>query len=111
MVHNPNSTGSIKAATLAPLAQPLHSHDDGPAAGLVALECAGLTKRFGSVDAINGLDLAVHPGQVLALLGPSGCGNRCAETRGIFCEQPAPPQSSLPTTRKRPSLWEMSWRS
>ncbi len=74
MLHNPNSIGSIKAATLAPLAQPLHSHDDGPAAGLVALECAGLTKRFGSVDAISGLDLSVHQGQVLALLGPSGCG-------------------------------------
>ena len=38
------------------------------------MECVGLTKRFGLVDAIDGLDLAVHQGQVLALLGPSGCG-------------------------------------
>ena len=38
------------------------------------MECAGLTKRFGEVDAINGVGLAVHQGKVLALLGPSGCG-------------------------------------
>ena len=74
MVDNPNSTGPIKAATLEPLAQPHHAHDDGPGAGPLALECVGLTKRFGQVDAIDGLDLAVGQGQVLALLGPSGCG-------------------------------------
>ena len=74
MVDNPNPTNSIEAATLTPLAQAHHSHDDGPAVGPLALECIGLTKRFGPVDAIDGLDLAVHQGQVLALLGPSGCG-------------------------------------
>ena len=74
MVDNPNSTGSTKAATLTPPAQPQHSHDDGPTAGPLAVECVGLSKRFGAVDAIDGLDLAVHQGQVLSLLGPSGCG-------------------------------------
>jgi len=71
---NPNSKGATKAATLTPLAQPQHFHDDGLTAGPIALECAGLTKRFGLVDAIDDLNLAVHQGQVLALLGPSGCG-------------------------------------
>ena len=73
-MYNPNSKGPIEAATQAHLDQPLHSHDDVLATGPLALECAGLTKRFGPVDAIDGLDLAVHQGQVLALLGPSGCG-------------------------------------
>lgn len=74
MTDNPNSAGPIKAATMAAPVQPHHSHDDELAAGPVALECVGLTKRFGAVDAIDGLDLTVHQGQVLALLGPSGCG-------------------------------------
>jgi iron(III) transport system ATP-binding protein len=39
-----------------------------------ALECRGLAKRFGEVRAVDGLDLTVLPGRVLALLGPSGCG-------------------------------------
>ena len=74
MIDNPNSNGPVEAATLAPPAQPQHSHHETPVAGRLALQCAGLTKRFGAVDAIDGLDLAVHQGQVLALLGPSGCG-------------------------------------
>ena len=38
------------------------------------LECSGLVKRFGNVEAVSGLDLTVEPGKTLALLGPSGCG-------------------------------------
>lgn len=40
----------------------------------VAVRCAGLRKRFGSVVAVEGVDLEVHWGEFLALLGPSGCG-------------------------------------
>ena len=35
----------------------------------VALECSGLSKSFGSVRAVSGLDLAVAEGRILALLG------------------------------------------
>src|SRR6476469_9978201 len=34
----------------------------------------GLTKRFGSVQALDGLDLTIESGQLVALLGPNGAG-------------------------------------
>jgi spermidine/putrescine transport system ATP-binding protein len=34
----------------------------------------GLTKRFGDVTAVDGLDLQIEAGRFFALLGPSGCG-------------------------------------
>ena len=39
-----------------------------------ALECADVLKRFGEVEAVSGLNLAVERGSILSLLGPSGCG-------------------------------------
>src|SRR5215471_13028117 len=38
------------------------------------IEAHGLTKRFGDVDALAGLDLVAEHGQVTALLGPNGAG-------------------------------------
>lgn len=39
-----------------------------------AIEATGLTKRFGEVVALDGVDLAVRTGSVLGLLGPNGAG-------------------------------------
>ena len=39
-----------------------------------ALQCVGVVKRFGDVEAVSGLDLVMDSGKILALLGPSGCG-------------------------------------
>ncbi len=38
----------------------------------------GLTKRYGHVTAVEGLDLTVPTGQILALLGPNGAGKSTA---------------------------------
>ncbi|TRW96523.1 ABC transporter ATP-binding protein [Paracoccus sp. M683] len=38
------------------------------------LETQGLTKRFGGLVAVDGVSLAVRPGEVLGLLGPNGSG-------------------------------------
>jgi len=38
------------------------------------LELVGLTKRFPGVTSVDGIELAVEPGEFICLLGPSGCG-------------------------------------
>jgi ABC-2 type transport system ATP-binding protein len=38
------------------------------------LEARSLTKRFGRIQALAGLDLVAEPGKVVALLGPNGAG-------------------------------------
>jgi ABC-2 type transport system ATP-binding protein len=40
----------------------------------VALSCAGVVKHYGSVTAVNGLDLQVLRGECFGLLGPNGAG-------------------------------------
>ena len=53
---------------------PARTQEAGVNGSGAALECTGLSKSFGSVQAVSGLDLDVAEGQILALLGPSGCG-------------------------------------
>ena len=41
---------------------------------MISIRIQNLTKRFGTVTALHGLDLAIEPGELFFLLGPSGCG-------------------------------------
>ncbi|WP_436794110.1 ATP-binding cassette domain-containing protein [Actinospongicola halichondriae] len=44
----------------------------------IAIRATGLTKRYGDVLALDGLDLTVPEGSVLGLLGPNGAGKTTA---------------------------------
>ena len=38
------------------------------------IEVAGLRKRFGSAQALDGMSFSVRPGQVTGFVGPNGAG-------------------------------------
>ena len=44
----------------------------------VTVELAGLRRSFGAVHALDGMQLAMSPGELVVLLGPSGCGKTTA---------------------------------
>ncbi|MHB0875770.1 MAG: ABC transporter ATP-binding protein [Anaerolineae bacterium] len=44
----------------------------------VALRAEGLTKRYGSLTAVDGLNLEVHLGEIFGFLGPNGAGKTTA---------------------------------
>ncbi len=40
----------------------------------LALRCEGISKQFGTVQAVDNVSFGVESGHILALVGPSGCG-------------------------------------
>ena len=53
-----------------------------------AVELTEVTKRFGSMVAVDQLNLSVRPGEFLSLLGPSGCGKTTTLRMLAGFEQP-----------------------
>src|SRR5215813_6221850 len=39
-----------------------------------AIATRALTKRYGALEAVRGIDLAVRPGEIFGLIGPDGAG-------------------------------------
>jgi branched-chain amino acid transport system ATP-binding protein len=41
---------------------------------MTVLECRGVTKSFGALMALNGVDLTLEAGEILGIIGPNGAG-------------------------------------
>ena len=53
-----------------------------------SIELIDVTKRYGSVVAVDSINLTVKPGEFLSLLGPSGCGKTTTLRMLAGFEQP-----------------------
>ena len=51
------------------------------------LEASGLTKRYGSLAAVDGISFAVEPGECFGFLGPNGAG-KTTTMKMIYCVLP-----------------------
>ncbi|MEU5721400.1 ABC transporter ATP-binding protein [Micromonospora sp. NPDC047738] len=51
------------------------------------IQARGLVKRFGDFTAVDGIDVAVHPGEAFGFLGPNGAG-KSSTMRMIGCISP-----------------------
>ena len=47
---------------------------DNPGEKVVVLEVSGLSVSYGKVDALHGLALKVHRGEIVTVIGPNGAG-------------------------------------
>jgi ABC-2 type transport system ATP-binding protein len=54
-----------------------------PPGGRPAIRVSGLTKRYGEIEAVRGIDFEVRPGETFGFLGPNGAGK--STTIKILC--------------------------
>jgi ABC-2 type transport system ATP-binding protein len=74
-----------------------------------AIETVGLTRRFGTLDAIRGLNLQVPTGSIFALIGPNGAGKTTTLKTLVNLLQPTAGSAHLlgtDTRRIGPSIFE-----
>lgn len=56
--------------------------------GRLAVDLSGVVKRFGAVTAVDGIDLRIRAGEVVALLGPNGAGKTSTVDMLLGLSQP-----------------------
>jgi polar amino acid transport system permease protein len=64
----------VESKDLAPVKIPKLRRDRNVHDGEVVIAVTGVTKSYGAVQVLAGIDLRVHKGEVVAIIGPSGSG-------------------------------------
>src|SRR5262245_1186471 len=59
---------------VSPVATPALPQQYADAADIPAIEIDGVSRRYGAIEALRGVSLAVRPGEIPGLLGPNGAG-------------------------------------
>src|ERR1700748_3888620 len=62
--------------------------NNAPILEVPILEVRGLTKRFGGLTAVKGLNFALRPGEIFGLIGPNGSGKSTAMKSVMGIERP-----------------------
>jgi ABC-2 type transport system ATP-binding protein len=68
--------------------QQLASTSDTTRGNVPAISVRGVTKDFGSVHAVRGIDLEIRPGEIVAFLGPNGAGKTTTIDMVLGLSQP-----------------------
>ena len=69
-----------------------------------AIELAGLTKRFGDVEAVRGIDLTIEQGEIVAFLGPNGAGKTSTLDIVLGLSQPTSGTASVLGLKPREAI-------
>ena len=66
------------------------------------LEIRGLHKRYGETVALHNIDLTLHRGEVVVILGPSGCEGLDYHLNRIEWRRPGGPHRLMGSDRREP---------
>ncbi|MER7173892.1 ABC transporter ATP-binding protein [Streptomyces mesophilus] len=75
----------------------------------LAVRTAGLRKRYGDIDAVDGIDLSIRTGEVFGLLGPNGAGK--STTVEILQGHRARDAGEVEVLGSDPSRSSRAWRA
>ena len=67
------------------------------------IEVESVSKRFGAIQAVDGVSLSVGPGEVLGFLGPNGAGKTTTMRMIAGFVRPFPARSRFAGTTRRPT--------
>ena len=80
------------------------------AARVALVEAVGVTKRFGEIDVVKDIDLAVQAGEKVAIIGPSGSGKTTLLRCVAHLERPTSGYVSIAGERIGEKLVNGRWR-